>query len=302
MAHGAVPAFLRGQTRFFVKLRASTLRRELHCPAAVESAIPPSEFSPMRPNTARLFAAVLAAALFAGAAHAQSGAAAKPGAAQPVAAKADPRAEIVKKIGDIKLEDVRMSPINGIYEVSRDAEISYLSSDGRYAILGDLIDLDSDANISENRRRVIRARIIDTVPESEMLVFSPKDPKYTITVFTDIDCGYCRRLHSQIAEYNRLGIRVRYLFFPRTGPATESWQKAEAVWCASNRNDALTRAKNGENLNSPKCPTSIIQRDFELGMKLAVEGTPAIFLSSGEMLGGYLPPGQLVKYLKTGKI
>jgi thiol:disulfide interchange protein DsbC len=256
----------------------------------------------MRPKTLRLFSTVLAAALFAGVAHAQGGTAAKPGTSPPAAAKADPRAAIVKKIDGIKLEDVRMSPINGIYEVSRDAEISYLSGDGRYAILGDMIDLDTDANISENRRRGIRARIIDTVPESEMLVFSPKDPKYTITVFTDIDCGYCRRLHSQIAEYNRLGISVRYLFFPRSGPATESWKKAEAVWCASNRNDALTRAKNGENLNSPKCPTSIIKRDFELGMKLAVEGTPAIFLSSGEMLGGYLPPGQLVKYLKTGKI
>ena len=81
-----------------------------------------------------------------------------------------------------------------------------------------MIDLDTDANLSENRRRSIRARMIETVPESEMLVFSPKDPKYTITVFTDIDCGYCRQLHSQIAEYNRLGIRVRYLFFPRTGP------------------------------------------------------------------------------------
>jgi thiol:disulfide interchange protein DsbC len=256
----------------------------------------------MRPNTVRLFATALAATLLTGVAHAQGAPAAKPGTAPPAATKADPRAEIVKKIPGIKLEDVRMSPINGIYEVSRDAEISYLSGDGRYAILGDLIDLDSDANISENRRRAIRARIIDSVPESEMLVFSPKDPKYTVTVFTDIDCGYCQRLHAQIAEYNRLGIRVRYLFFPRSGPATESWQKAEAVWCASNRNDALTRAKKGEILNSPKCPTSIIQRDFELGMKLAVEGTPAIFLSSGEMLGGYLPPGQLVKYLKTGKI
>ena len=81
-----------------------------------------------------------------------------------------------------------------------------------------MIDLDTDANITENRRRSIRARMIDTVPESEMLVFSPKDPKYTITVFTDIDCGYCRRLHSQIAEYNRLGIRVRYLFYPAHGP------------------------------------------------------------------------------------
>ena len=250
----------------------------------------------------RLFASLLASFLvvgLSGQAVAQTATATAPAAP---AAKVDPRAVIVKKIDGIRLEDVRMSPVNGIYEVTHGADISYLSSDGRYAILGDLIDLDTDANISENRRRGIRARIIETVPENEMLVYSPKDPKYTITVFTDIDCGYCRRLHSQMAEYNRLGIRVRYLFFPRSGPDTESWHKAEAVWCSSNRNEALTRAKNGETLKSPKCPADIIKRDYELGNKLNVTGTPAIFLSSGEMLAGYAPPGELVQYLKTGKM
>ena len=244
---------------------------------------------------------VLAGTALLSVAQAQTSAPAAAPAAQ-VPAKADPRAAIVKKFGDIKIEDVRMSPVNGIYEVTRGSEISYVSTDGRYAILGDLIDVDADANLSENRRRSIRARIIETVPESEMLVFAPKETKYTVTIFTDIDCGYCRRLHSQIAEYNRLGIRVRYLFFPRSGPNTDSWHKAEAVWCSSNRNEALTRAKNGEEIKAPKCPTAIINRDFELGQKLAVDGTPAIFLSSGEMLPGYAPPGQLLRYIKTGKM
>jgi thiol:disulfide interchange protein DsbC len=214
--------------------------------------------------------------------------------------KADPRIAIARKFGEITVEDVRVSPINGVYEITHGSEISYVTADGKYAILGDLIDVDSDANLSENRRRAIRARLIDSVPENEMLVFSPKDPKYTVTVFTDIDCGYCRRLHSQIAEYNRLGIRVRYLFFPRTGPDTDSWHKAEAVWCSSNRNEALTRAKNGEDIKAPKCSTDIIKRDFELGQKLAVDGTPAIFLASGQMLPGYAPPGRLMQYLKNG--
>ena len=234
---------------------------------------------------------------------------AKPAAAPPAAVapatadgKADPRATIVRKIDGIKLEDVRMTPMNGIYEIPRGADVTYASADGRYVIVGDLIDVDNDANLSENRRRAIRARMIDAVPENEMLVFSPKTPKYTITVFTDIDCGYCRRLHSQIAEYNRLGVRVRYLFFPRTGPNTESWHKAEAVWCSSNRNEALTRAKNGEDIKAPKCPADIVARDYELGHKLSVEGTPSIVLASGELLGGYLPPAQLVQYLKTGKM
>jgi thiol:disulfide interchange protein DsbC len=241
----------------------------------------------------------LLAFLSGGTAFAQSAAAPAPAPNAP-AAKVDPRAAIVKKVEGLKLEDVRMTPVNGVYEITRDSEVSYVSSDGRYAFFGDLYDLDADDNLSETRRRGIRARIIETVPESEMVVYSPKDPKYTITVFTDIDCGYCRRLHSQIAEYNRLGIRVRYLFYPRTGPDTESWHKAEAVWCSANRADALTRAKNGENVKSAKCSADIVKRDYELGHKLNVDGTPAIFLASGEMLPGYAPPAKLVKYLKTG--
>jgi thiol:disulfide interchange protein DsbC len=249
-------------------------------------------------------AVVLAVGLACSVAFADGGIASNPVANPPSSDKADPRAAIVKKIDGLKLEDVRMTPVDGVYEITRDANVSYASSDGRYVIVGgDMIDIDTDANISENRRRAIRARMIDSVPESEMLIFSPKDPKYTITVFTDIDCGYCRRLHSQITEYNRLGIRVRYLFFPRTGPDTDSWYKAEAVWCAPNRNDALTRAKNGETIKSPDChANSIVARDYELGHKLAVEGTPAIFLANGEMLPGYAPPGQLARYLKTGKM
>jgi len=261
-------------------------------------------------NSFRESALAVIGTLLSSVALAQSGVAANPvvpaasaaSAIKADAAKGDPRAAIVNKIDGLKLEDVRMSPVNGIYEITRGSEVSYTSADGRYVILGDMYDIDGDANISENRRRGIRARMIDSVPESEMLVFSPKDPKYTVTVFTDIDCGYCRRLHSQIAEYNRLGIRVRYMFFPRSGPDTDSWHKAESVWCAPNRNDALTHAKKDEAFQSTKCPADIVARDYELGHKLGIEGTPAIFLASGEMLPGYSPPGQLAKYLKTGKM
>jgi len=260
---------------------------------------------PLKP---RLLITVLVGSLASGAVLAQSTAAAAP-ATTPVSTstskKDDPRAAILKKIDGLKLEDVRLTPINGLFEITRGAAISYVSSDGRYVIMGEefgMYDIDSDTDLTENRRRSIRNGILGAIPESEMIVFAPKDPKYTITVFTDIDCGYCRRLHSQIAEYNKLGIRVRYLFYPRSGPDTESWHKAEQVWCSANRNEALTRAKRDEAINAPKCPADVVARDWELGHKLAVSGTPAIVLPSGEMLPGYAPPAQLAKYLKTGKM
>ncbi len=123
--------------------------------------------------------------------------------------------------------------------------------------------------------------------------------KYTVTVFTDVDCPYCRKLHSQIAEYNRLGVRVRYLFYPRTGPNTDSWAKAEQVWCSANRNEALTKAKLGQELKTTKsCGDSPVARDYAMGQKFDIKGTPAIVLNDGEMLGGYLSPMQLVQRLQ----
>ena len=211
----------------------------------------------------------------------------------------DPRVALAKKIpGGAKPEELRASPIPGIYELARGTEIAYVSDDGKYAIAGDLFELASDKNLTENTRRLERLKLLSTVPESQMVVFSPKEPKYTISVFTDVDCTYCRKLHSQIAEYNRLGIKVRYLSYPRSGPDTESWARAEAVWCSANRGEALTRAKRGEEISKPKSCNSPVAREYQLGEDVGVRGTPAIVLENGEMLPGYLPPAQLAAHLK----
>lgn len=210
----------------------------------------------------------------------------------------DPRAEIARKIQGVKAEDLHPSPIAGIYELARGADVAYVSSDGRYIIAGDLYDLDKDSNLTEVRRRSVRLGLLGGVPESQMLIFGPKDARYTITVFTDIDCGYCRKLHSEIAEYNRLGIRVRYLFYPRSGPGTSSWAKAEGVWCSPNRNEALTRAKRGENVESTRCGSTPVAEHYALGREFGVRGTPAIVLADGELLPGYVPPALLAQRLR----
>jgi thiol:disulfide interchange protein DsbC len=214
---------------------------------------------------------------------------------QPV----DPRIDVAAKIPGTKPDELRATPIPGIYELARGGDIAYVSSDGKYAIAGDLYDMGSNDNLTEKTRRVERQKLISAVPEAQMVVFAPKDPKYTVTVFTDVDCTYCRKLHSQIADYNRLGIKVRYMFFPRSGPDTESWERAEEVWCSSNRNEALTRAKRGEEINAPKhCASSPVARQYALGQEVGVRGTPAIVLDSGEMLPGYLPPAMLAQHLR----
>ena len=232
---------------------------------------------------------------------AQQPAARTPAAAPVARAAADVRVELAKKVPGSRVEDFRPSPVAGMYEMTRGAEVLYVSADGKFAITGDLYELASETNLSERRRRDSRAQLLGAVTEDQMLVFSPKDPKYTVTVFTDIDCGYCRKLHSEMAKYNELGIRVRYLFYPRSGPNSESWDKAVSVWCSPNRNNALTHAKLGEAVKTAKCGANPVARDYELGRDLGLSGTPAIFLANGEMLPGYLPPALLVKRLQAAR-
>lgn len=226
--------------------------------------------------------------------------------ARPAAttAKADPRAELVKRMPGSKPEDFRPTPLPGIFEYARGADIIYLSADGKFAFDGDLYELGSENNLSEQRRREARLAMVAEVPESQMIIFGPKDAKqtkHTITVFTDIDCGYCRKLHAEMSQYNDLGIRVRYLFYPRSGPDTESWQKAESVICAANRTDAMTRAKRGETVRSNKCKTAVVQRDFALGQEVGLRGTPALLLEDGELVSGYVPAAMLIRRLEQSR-
>jgi len=224
------------------------------------------------------------------------GLAASAGAAEPP----DPRAALLKRLpAGSKLEDLRPSPISGIYEFTQGTTVNYLTADGKYFIDGSLYDMDSRENLTEVLRTRARLAMISAVPESQMLIFAPKNTLYTVTVFTDVDCAYCRKLHSEMDELNRLGVRVRYMFFPRTGPNTESWKKAEVVWCSANRNEALTRAKAGAQLDMTKlCASTPVAREYELGQSLGVRGTPAIVTENGDMIEGYLPPHELVQQLK----
>jgi len=200
-------------------------------------------------------------------------------------------------IPGVKKEDVRPTPVAGVFEVRRGADIVYMSGDGQFVFTGDLYNVSSHNNLTEAHRRVLRQKLIEAIPESQMVIFSPPEPKYTVTVFTDVDCAYCRELHRQIADYNKLGVRVRYIFFPRTGPDTASWHKAEQVWCSADRKSALTRAKLGQALDANAACATPVAQEYALGKAIGLEGTPGIVASNGAMIGGYLPPQALVQQL-----
>jgi thiol:disulfide interchange protein DsbC len=237
----------------------------------------------------KTYAVLAALSLIAATALAEPPAAPQTAAADQAAVSVSP--EILRAVAKAAGEGVKPEDI-------RDADILYVSQDGKYVFTGDLYRVAGRQNLTEVRRSELRRELISAVPESRMVVFSPPNPKYTVTVFTDVDCPYCRTLHSQIDEYNRLGVKVRYLFFPRSGPNTESWFKAEQVWCSSDRKAALTEAKLGKPLDAKICPNNPVQQDYDLGKQVGLEGTPGIVLANGTMIGGYVPPEKLIEELK----
>ena len=179
--------------------------------------------------------------------------------------------------------------------------IAYVSADGKYLVSGNIYDLETEVNLTATRRNAARAKALASLREDQMIVFSPENPKMTVTVFTDVDCGYCRKFHSHIADLNKAGVRVRYMMFPRTGPETESWRKAEGVWCSTDRKEALTRAKKGDPVKAKSCGDAAITAQYDMGEELGVEGTPAVFTQSGDYIGGYLTPEQVVQAVQESQ-
>ena len=220
---------------------------------------------------------------------------------------ADPPNADVAKLPDLtklqaalkgeKPDSVTPAAIPGLFEVVLGGQVFYLSADGRFVVQGDLLDLNTQANVTEQRRNHLRGQVIGALDEKDMVIFAPSAAaKHTVTIFTDIDCGYCRKLHSQIEEYNKEGIKIRYLLFPREGIGSESFNKSVSVWCATNRQQAMTKAKRGESIESKTCENPV-KAQYELGQKIGVRGTPSMILEDGSMLPGYVPPTQLAEML-----
>jgi len=196
-------------------------------------------------------------------------------------------------------DKIAPSPMEGVSEVLIGPRLMYVSNDGKYLLQGSLIDLKTRTDIGEERRNGIRLDALNDLGEEKMIVFPAKEQKHVITVFTDIDCGYCRKLHGEMDKYNEKGITVRYLMFPRAGIDSASYKKAVSVWCSKDQQDAMTRSKSGENVPNATCDNPV-KEEYELGQLIGVRGTPAIIMEDGAMLPGYVPAARLVKALEAG--
>ncbi len=193
---------------------------------------------------------------------------------------------------DAKSVAISETPIEGILMVQISGEVVYLTKDGKFLFQGRVVNMDTREDLTESAKSEVRRELIAGVDTSKQITFTPENPDYELMVFTDIDCGYCRKLHAQMEGYNENGIAIRYMAFPRAGIGSKSYEKAVSVWCSADQQEAMTNAKLGSDPDPEHCENPIAEQ-YQLGMALGVTGTPAIVTPDGTLIPGYVPPEQL---------
>lgn len=184
------------------------------------------------------------------------------------------------------------TPIDNLLMVQINGDIVYATADGKYLFQGRVIDMATREDLTEGAKAEVRRDLLASVDASKQITFAPEKPAYDLMVFTDIDCGYCRKLHAQMEEYNEQGIAIHYMAFPRAGVGSRSYEKAVSVWCAGDQREAMTQAKLGAEPDPAQCDNPIAEQ-YQLGLDLGVSGTPSLLTAEGQMIPGYVPPEQL---------
>jgi thiol:disulfide interchange protein DsbC len=208
------------------------------------------------------------------------------------------KAALGKSMPTAQIESIKPSEVKGIFEVTMGSNIYYVSDDGKYLLQGRLVDVVNRTDITAQKLGAVRKTALDKIGKDNMIVFKPKIAKYNVYIFTDIDCGYCRKLHSEIDQYLAEGITINYLFLPRAGKPSDSYDKAVSVWCSKDRNKALTAAKKNESIERKTC-TNPVDNHMKLAAEFEVKGTPYIISEKGNTYPGYVTAKELAEALRS---
>lgn len=207
--------------------------------------------------------------------------------------------KLQSSLPSLQVKDIEKTPINGVYQLETlTGELLLVSADGKYLITGDLHQVEERgaSNLSEQRRGAQRMDAMKDLKDKDLVVFPSKGKeKGEVIVFTDSTCGYCRKFHSEVPQLNNMGITVKYAAWPRAGLQSPAGQTLASVWCSKDRQDAMNKAKNSQDVPTPTqaCNQNVIQDQINLGQRMGVQGTPAVFLKDGRQVGGYVPAPQL---------
>jgi thiol:disulfide interchange protein DsbC len=217
--------------------------------------------------------------------------------------------KLEKALPGIAITDIEVSPYDGMYQVFYNGQLLYVSKDAKFLMTGNLLEIrlgqpvnHTELSMAKKAAEAAPDRIstIASIDESDMVVFKAKDEKHAITVFTDVDCGYCRKLHKEVPELNAAGVTVRYLAFPRAGLGSSAHKKLVSIWCAKDRQSAMNDAKLKRKFSDATCDNPL-DSHYQLTREFGLSGTPALILSDGELISGYVPHEELIKHLQSKK-
>jgi len=195
-------------------------------------------------------------------------------------------------VPDVSSVVINETPVDGLLEVRIGGDVVYITSDGQYLVQGRLVDLETRADLTDAAKTQMRSDQLANIDTDTLITFGPDEPTHRLLVFTDPDCGYCRRLHEQMDEYTEAGIEVNYLGFPRAGEGSATYNTLVSVWCAEDQHEAMDIAKTGGKVPEASCDNPVADH-YELGQLMGVTGTPALMTFGGTLIPGYVPPEQL---------
>jgi thiol:disulfide interchange protein DsbC len=202
---------------------------------------------------------------------------------------------------DIQFTFLGESPMPGVYEVQvTNGPVLFVHEQGEYLFEGGLLKVSESGIVDtmEERKAIKRRDVFAARSTDDMIIFKPEgESKAIMNVFTDVDCGYCRKFHQEVPELNAMGIEVRYLAFPRAGIPSSSYNKIAKAWCAEDQQDALTKVKSGRSVDVEVCEDNPVAEQYAFGTQLGVTGTPAIILMDGTLIPGYQPAKKFAEVL-----
>ena len=222
--------------------------------------------------------------------------------AEPAFAAGSPEARVRNVLRElnpkIRVDSIEPAPVPGFRQVVAGGQVVYVSDDGKYLFQGELLDVVNRKDMSETALAKVRNEVLKTLPMADRIVYATAGtPKHKVVVLTDVECGYCRKFHSEIAEYTKRGIEVEYMAFPRAGLGSADYRKMVSVWCADDRKKALTDAKNDRPVPAKTCTTPV-DMQYNAGLRMGLTGTPMILTEGGDFVGGYLPPDALLQRME----
>ena len=202
---------------------------------------------------------------------------------------------------ELNIDSIKKSQLPNFYEVIlSDGSFFYVEKGGQYLVLGDIFKIKNEelVNLSREKNYSKAKDMLQKIDEKSLIKFSPKEIKYKVYVFTDVDCGFCRKFHNQISSYLDQGIQVNYLAFPRSGTDGDTYKKMSIAWCSPNRQEVLTGLKKDKDFEQIDCEDNPIKTHFELAKSIDIQGTPTIISQSGFTIPGYIEAKELIEYLK----